>query len=945
MQQPCPVRRPDPAVHVPFFDDLFRAWHLKKNAKQARSGDRNAARLVACQYCSCPDGSAEACLGSLLSENTDPVIRDAICEEALESGSDLLLSAIRNFRVIPSTTAGQALFFYATGRISEYQDLAGKKGHTVLRKAYTGANEEIRGHVRAAAIRYRAEAIFADAILHLENPDPALHLSFQEWKIAVVGLIAASRYAELYRLLLDAPVPYSLHAILALKEAGWKPANRSVRELWERVAGSAPERWTFPVLPAREHSVLVGPDTRTRFLAFSPDGSLLVTSGNTGTIRIWDVLRGELVSSSENDGNAGSCPVFSPDGHLLLSCSRDGILACREIPSCHIRFIITGCSRNGCAIAISGDNLVAAYAKTEGGIGIVTLPDGCPAGSNSAGDFKVTALAFSLDNKRIVCGSPDGTIRLIAVADGSVLWTSSCGSGRIGQIAFLAKEEGTGIIAIAGKYHPVFLDEETGFCIRKIGIPAKKPRTASLSADSRWIFVTCEDDSISVFSTDRSKPETVIPARNGGAASAAFIPGQRIAVTGGINGIVRIFRFGNDAPDRMFTAHGDWILALAVSPDGKILASAGWDGTTKLWSLPDGNLLRSLDAHSGSHTCLAGSGDGTVLAVGTSEGLVRFWRLPEGEYLSSMDAFTGSVRAIAVNSDGTLLATTGSDATVRIWGLPGGSLITTLQGLTTGTYCLAFTPDNRGVLAGGWDNTVRLFGLPDGALLRTFAGHANIITGIAVAPDGTGFVSGSFDGSCRIWDLAGGDSPIPCKGSGKEIDAVAISADGLLIAAAERDATIRIFNRNNGTFLYTLTGATSRITGLTFITDGNLLVASGSDGSVSCFSTSTRTHIRNFSAHAGKICGLARAAGSDVAVSAGTDGTVRLLSLPFSAPLSSMNPDIVPVIAQKVRDHHGRRESQQWEFLISLLALKFSSEICICSPLPSVGELDIMIVG
>jgi len=940
--QPFPVRQPVPTIPVPFLNSIFRSWYLKKNAKRARSGDPESARLVARQYCSCPDSAAEACLSSLVGNTMDPVITDTLCQEALESGNDLLYSALCNLQVLPSTPTWRALFFFATGRISDYQSLAGREGRNVLREAYFNAKEPVRECIRNAAERYRAQAFFADMILDPELPNPLSQLSFQEWEIVVAGLMTGSRSEKLYRLLQDAPVPYALHAVRILHGSGWKPEDKYLRELWKRVVVTAPKRWTYPVLSVRKDCVLEGPDARTRFAAFSPDGTLLVTSGYEGTIRIWDVRRGEEIASSGNPENAGCCPIFTPDGNFLLTCSRDGILACREIPSCRIIFTIPRCRSNRISPAISPDGLFAAMLQDDGRIGIVSLKDGAITGSVNTGDAPVTAFAISPDRKYIAIGSDNGEVRLISVSDGTEHWRAPCSYRRIERLAFLPCTTGSGILVAAEKNHPVLLDVTTGSCQRTFSAPKDRPRTTTISDDRRWIFVTMEDDSIGVFSTDQSSPVARIPPRKGGAISSVGIPGESIAVTGGINGIVRIFRFGKDAPEKMFTAHADWVVALAVSPDGKTLASAGWDGTTKLWSLPEGALLRSLDTRAGALTCLAVSGNGTVLAAGTSEGLARFWKMPEGDYLGSLDAFTGSVNAIALNDHGTWVATAGSDANVSIWDLSSKSLVAALHGLKNRTYCLAFTPDDKGILAGGWDDTVRLFGLPDGALLRTFSAHTNVITSIAIANNGKWFVSGSYDGTCRIWDLSIDKEPVLCNGSGREIGVVAISGDGLLIAAAEHDAIIRIFQREDGSCLYSLTGATSQITGLFFIPGGDLLVASGSDGSISCFSLGTRSHIRNFSAHAGKICGLI-SAGEYTAISAGADGTIRLHSLPLSAPLSSMNPDFTGVIT-KAHNNSRRLERQQWEFLSAILELRFSHEICLCSPPPSVGELDIMIV-
>ena len=940
MRHHHPGQKTGPAI--PVIGHLLLRHNLKKTAALARDGNVLAARSLARQYCRCPDGTTENLLRSLMAGSADPTVADALCQEALESGDDLLFSTLSNERVVPSTTKGRVLFYFATGHLEDYRAMDPLPGHPLLREAYFSAEESVRKQIRSAAVRYHAESIFSDAIAGMSPFDPALQLTLEEWIIIVTGRISASRHKDIYRFLADAPVPFALYAVNALKTSGWSPDNIYLRELWDRVTTAIPERWLYPDLFPENRSFLESPISQTRFLGFSPDGSILVTSGYEGKICMWDVRSGDLLSSSGKIGSIGGSPIFSPDGRFMLIPGRDGHLTVRAVPTGKSLFSIPGSNREQCTVAVSHDSSLVAFTRTGGGIAISSIADGSPVTVSDQWDSRVTSLAFGPDGTTLACGSGDGTIRLLRVSNGSILWESAYNRGCVVDLAFLP--DGCRIIVSVEKGYPAIVDKETGSLIHLFETPSHKPRRGYISGNGRWIAVVSEDETISTFNAGDPSVMGYISGRNGGVATLAFAPEHQILLTGGISGIIRIFRPGKDIPEDMFTAHADWVTALAVSPDGKTLASAGWDGTTKLWRLSDRSLLRSLAVGAGTVTCLTASSDCCLLAAGTSEGLIRLWRIPQDEFNTTIDAFTGSVIAIAISNDGTLLSTAGSDATVRIWQVPGGSLIATLPDLKSRTYSLAFTSDGSAVLAGGWDGNVRLFSLPGGELLRTFTGHTNIITDIVMIPDGNGFVSASFDGTCRIWDLKGKKAPAICTGSGPEIDAVAISADGNFIAAADRAGTIRIFGLEDGRYIYAMNGAPSRVSRLLFVPKGDLLVASGHDGSITYFSVYQRTHIRNFSAHAGDVCGLA-IVGDDLIASAGSDGTVRLIPLPLTASLSVLTPDIVPVAAQQARDHPDRPERLQWQFLASLLALKFLDEICLSGPLPSLGEFDIMIMG
>ncbi len=71
---------------------------------------------------------------------------------------------------------------------------------------------------------------------------------------------------------------------------------------------------------------LTGHGRPVRAAAFSPDGTLLTTTGDDGYVRFWDPTTGDRIGEPlKAHAISGSAVAFSPDGTLLASAGNDGV--------------------------------------------------------------------------------------------------------------------------------------------------------------------------------------------------------------------------------------------------------------------------------------------------------------------------------------------------------------------------------------------------------------------------------------------------------------------------------------------------------------------------------------------------------------------------------------------------------------------------------------------
>src|SRR5262249_10899120 len=108
--------------------------------------------------------------------------------------------------------------------------------------------------------------------------------------------------------------------------------------------------------------------------------------------------------------------------------------------------------------------------------------------------------------------------------------------------------------------------------------------------------------------------------------SVAFSSDGQLALSGGKDNTVRLWRVANGAELKTFSGHQDWVWGVAFSPDGRVALSVSTDKLLKFWDVDSGREIRSLGGHQDAVSSIDVSADGRVLS-GSRDHTAILWDL------------------------------------------------------------------------------------------------------------------------------------------------------------------------------------------------------------------------------------------------------------------------------------------------------------------------------
>jgi WD40 repeat protein len=576
-------------------------------------------------------------------------------------------------------------------------------------------------------------------------------------------------------------------------------------------------------------------------VAFSPDGRRLASASDDGTIRMWDVAKGQEISRFQGHTERVVSVAFSPGGKQLASASHDGTVKLwdadegREIRTLrgHTNWVL------GVAFSPSGQQLASAC--HDGTVKLWDAASGRPLRTWMAHNRGVACVAFSPDGKDLATAGADKLLKLWDAATGKEKLSLAGHTDEVGHVAF--SPDGNQVVT-AGSDRTVRLWDLAGRQpIRTMWGHTGRVFAATFSPDGKRLASASVDQTIRMW--DPASGEQVISLRGhtSWTTSVAFSPDGRRLASASHDETARIWDATMAEDAAIVITEGGLLKSVAFSPDGNRLASAGHDPRIKVWDAASGREALTLYGHRRQVLGVAFSPDSKRLASVSEDKTVRVWNAIDGREILKLPGptagFSNPGGRVAFSPDGQRLAAASADKALRVWDAANGQELLVLHGHKGVVTSVAFSPFSRTPVSGfhrppllasaSVDQTVKVWDAVNGGLIFTLLGHQDAVNCVTFSPDGNRLASASRDRTVKVWDLENGQEVLNLTGHAFAVYSAVFSPDGKRLASASADRMVKLWDTESGEETLNLTGHTDGIPCVAFSPDGMRLASAGYD--------------------------------------------------------------------------------------------------------------------
>ena len=573
--------------------------------------------------------------------------------------------------------------------------------------------------------------------------------------------------------------------------------------------------------------------------SYNADGSLILTSGSTDGIMVWDANSSKVLYKAPASWPGEQKALFSTDGKQLL--------------------------------VTDGPEILILDART--GQSLHKL---------SAGKSPVTALSLSTKQPLLLA---------LTQQEGAMLWDLKTGAKRTTlpekQNIYSAFLSADGRYALLSAANPRSLsagsyavwDAEAGKKLYDGKESTNNLRCNHFSADGRYFITSPNNGTTNIRETSSGKlvNQVVGDSMYGLVDCAAFSPNGNMLLTGGFDRAAHLWDVMAGYKLSKLSGHTLYTNTLKFSQDGKYYVTASDDGTARIIESSTGAAVAALKGHKGEVMYSEFSPDGQKVLTVSRDATARIWD-NRGNPLQVLQGHKALIFRGEFSPDGARVVTASNDSTAKVWDAASGRLLLDLRGHKDQVWNAHFSSDGKKLVTASKDGTAMLWDAA-GNKLFVLDYRQGLVSDAVFSPDNSMvLLTGEFNEPV-LYDAATGKGVLVLDGHKAHVYTAAFSHDGKMIYTGARDGTAGLWSTVSKGFIRELKGHNNQITAAQFTGDDKTLVTTSQDRKTLVWSVETGAVVNTFTGHTDFIRTVALSPDEKSILTVSEDNTIKQWSL------------------------------------------------------------------